>query len=125
MQKKLQMRIEAQGKYLQAILEKAQRSLSSDTNHPESLESTKAQLTDFNLALSSFMQTINGDDRNGNITDYEKLPESNCIREAQEMIDIKLKLEGPSVEFDLNSRSSYDFIGINGSVFEAKPLKNR
>ncbi|KAL0331016.1 UNVERIFIED_CONTAM: Myb family transcription factor PHL11 [Sesamum angustifolium] len=68
-QKKLQMRIEAQGKYLQAILEKAQQSLSAGMNHPENLESTKAQLTDFNLALSSFMQTINGDARNGNITD--------------------------------------------------------
>ncbi|KAI3468562.1 hypothetical protein Pfo_025225 [Paulownia fortunei] len=124
-QKKLQMRIEAQGKYLQAILEKAQQSLSADMNHPESLESTKAQLTDFNLALSSFMQTINVDDRNGNTTDYGKVPESNYIKEAQETKDIKLKLEGPSIKFDLNSRSSYDFIGINGPVFEAKPLENR
>ncbi|KAL0324136.1 UNVERIFIED_CONTAM: Myb family transcription factor PHL11 [Sesamum calycinum] len=131
-QKKLQMRIEAQGKYLQAILEKAQQSLSAGMNHPESLESTKAQLTDFNLALSSFMQTINGDERNGNVTDRAilqnidgKVPESNYSAEAQEIQDIKLKLQGPSVDFDLNTRSSYDFIGVNGSVFEAKPLTNR
>ncbi|XP_011092595.1 myb family transcription factor PHL11 [Sesamum indicum] len=131
-QKKLQMRIEAQGKYLQAILEKAQQSLSAGMNHPESLESTKAQLTDFNLALSSFMQTINGDERNGNVTDRAilqnidgKVHESNYNAEAQEIQDIKLKLEGPSVDFDLNTRSSYDFIGVNGSVFEAKPLTNR
>ncbi|KAK6158502.1 hypothetical protein DH2020_005816 [Rehmannia glutinosa] len=126
-QKKLQMRIEAQGKYLQAILEKAQHSLSADMNHHETLESTKAQLTDFNLALSSFMQTINADDRNGNITGYGKVPESNYIKEVQETKDVvKLKHEGPSsIEFDLNSRSGYDFIGINGPVFEAKHLDNR
>ncbi|KAJ8622138.1 hypothetical protein MRB53_030667 [Persea americana] len=39
-QKKLQMRIEAQGKYLQVILEKAQKSLSSDGNSFASLEAT-------------------------------------------------------------------------------------
>ncbi|KAH6820503.1 Homeodomain-like superfamily protein [Perilla frutescens var. hirtella] len=115
-QKKLQMRIEAQGKYLQAILEKAQQSLSANANHSESLESTKAQLTDFNLALSSFMQTINVDNRNADIKNFGKEEETN---------DVKLKLEGPSIEFDLNSRSSYDFIGINGSMFEAKSLQNR
>ncbi|KAL8500663.1 hypothetical protein ACS0TY_020297 [Phlomoides rotata] len=115
-QKKLQMRIESQGtSLLVRINPKA-----------ESLESTKAQLTDFNLALSSFMQTMNGDDKNGNVTDYGKAHESNYIKEAEETKDmIKLKIEGPSVEFDLNSRSSYDFFGINGSVFETKPHQNR
>ncbi|KAL1532245.1 myb family transcription factor PHL11-like [Salvia divinorum] len=108
-QKRLQMRIEAQGKYLQAILERAQLSLSANANHSESLESTKAQLTDFNLALSSFIRTVNGDDRNG--------------EEARDAKDIKL--EGPSIEFDLNSKSSYDFIGVSGSGFDHKPLQNR
>ncbi|KAK4486310.1 hypothetical protein RD792_008981 [Penstemon davidsonii] len=118
-QKKLQMRIEAQGKYLQSILEKAQQSLSTDhINQTESLESTKAQLTDFNLALSSFMQTINADERNtNNVTDIDG--------KARELNEIELKIEGPSIDFDLNARSSYDFIGINGQVFEAKPLSNR
>ncbi|KAL3652789.1 hypothetical protein CASFOL_002470 [Castilleja foliolosa] len=124
-QKKLQMRIEAQGKYLQTILEKAQQSLSADMNHPESLESTKAQLTDFNLALSSFMQNINADNRSGNTTGYGNVHESNYIKEARETNGIKLKLEEPSIEFDLNSRSSYDFFGTNGPMFEAKPLENR
>ncbi|XP_057786602.1 myb family transcription factor PHL11-like [Salvia miltiorrhiza] len=86
-QKKLQMRIEAQGKYLQAILERAHRSLS---------ESAKAQLTtDFNLALSSFMHTVNEEPRDTKLV---------------------LKLEGPSIDFDLNSRSSYDFIGTSKSM---------
>ncbi|KAK4486317.1 hypothetical protein RD792_008988 [Penstemon davidsonii] len=118
-QKKLQMRIEAQGKYLQSILQKAQQSLSTDhVNQTESLESTKAQLTDFNLALSSFMQTINADERNtNNVTDVDG--------KARELNEIELKIEGPSIDFDLNARSSYDFIGINGQVFEAKPLSNR
>ncbi|KAG6387800.1 hypothetical protein SASPL_152994 [Salvia splendens] len=99
-QKKLQMRIEAQGRYLQAILKRAQQSLSANTNHSDSLESTKPQLTDFNLALSSFMHTVNGDSGNGDIIEDTK--------------DVKIKLEGPSIEFDLNSRSGYDFIGITG-----------
>ncbi|KAL7122726.1 hypothetical protein ACP275_01G061900 [Erythranthe tilingii] len=114
-QKKLQMRIEAQGKYLQSILEKAQHSLFTDINQSHNLESTKAQLTNFNLVLSNFMQTINGDEINGN-------------KEACETRDghIKLETEGPSIEFDLNSRSSYDFIGINNrAVFEAKQFQNR
>ncbi|KAL7122684.1 hypothetical protein ACP275_01G058900 [Erythranthe tilingii] len=112
-QKKLQMRIEAQGKYLQSILEKAQHSLSTDINQSENLESTKAQLTDFNLALSNFMQTINGDEINGN-------------KETRETRDhIKLETDGPSIEFDLNSRSSYDFIGINNrAVLEANQFEN-
>ncbi|KAA8525107.1 hypothetical protein F0562_007029 [Nyssa sinensis] len=57
-QKKLQLRIEAQGKYLQAILEKAQKSLSLDMNCPGSLEATRVQLTNFNLALSNLMENM-------------------------------------------------------------------
>ncbi|KAL6533649.1 hypothetical protein OROHE_013482 [Orobanche hederae] len=119
-QKKLQMRIEAQGKYLQAILEKAQENISThDMNH------TKAQLTDFNLALSSFMRKGDTDERNRLMSDYRKAHESNWIKEAHETKDMKVKFEGPpSIEFDLNSRSSYDFIGINGPVYESKRLEN-
>ncbi|EMS56808.1 Anaphase-promoting complex subunit cdc20 [Triticum urartu] len=54
-QKKLQMRIEAQGKYLQTILEKAQKNLSYEAGGDATLETTRSQLTDFNLALSGFM----------------------------------------------------------------------
>lgn len=55
MQKKLQMRIEAQGKYLKTILEKAQTNISFHTNASNGIESTRSQLMDFNLALSGFM----------------------------------------------------------------------
>ncbi|CAL9053839.1 unnamed protein product, partial [Musa banksii] len=55
-QKKLQTRIEAQGRYLQAILEKALNSLSLDMNASASVEATSSsQLTDCNLALSGSM----------------------------------------------------------------------
>ncbi|XP_062222313.1 myb family transcription factor PHL11-like isoform X1 [Phragmites australis] len=57
-QKKLQMRIEAQGKYLQTILEKAQNNLSYDATGAANLEATRSQLTDFNLALSGFMDNV-------------------------------------------------------------------
>uniref|UniRef100_A0A453CUP4 MYB-CC type transcription factor LHEQLE-containing domain-containing protein n=1 Tax=Aegilops tauschii subsp. strangulata TaxID=200361 RepID=A0A453CUP4_AEGTS len=50
-QKKLQMRIEAQGRYLKEILEKAQENISFDANGSVGLENTRSQLTDFNLAL--------------------------------------------------------------------------
>lgn len=49
------MRIEAQGKYLKTILEKAQTNISFDTNTCNGIESTRSQLIDFNLALSGFM----------------------------------------------------------------------
>lgn len=58
-QKKLQLRIEAQGKYLQAILDKAQKSLSVDTNNINNMEMARAQLKDFNLALSGLMNNVN------------------------------------------------------------------
>ena len=58
-QKKLQTRIEAQGKYLQAILEKAQKSLCFDNNRSSgSLEATRAQLTDFDLPLSGLTENV-------------------------------------------------------------------
>ncbi|XP_020574095.1 myb family transcription factor PHL11-like isoform X2 [Phalaenopsis equestris] len=59
-QKKLQSRIEAQGKYLQAILEKAQKSLSfNNNNNNNNMEAARAQLKDFNQALSGLMDNVN------------------------------------------------------------------
>ena len=46
------MRIEAQGKYLKTILEKAHRNISIDAN---ASGNTRSQFTDFNLALSGFV----------------------------------------------------------------------
>ncbi|KAF5935951.1 hypothetical protein HYC85_027080 [Camellia sinensis] len=68
-QKKVQMRIGAQGKYLQSILEKAQKSLTLDMNNNISLEATRDQLINFNLALSNLMVNMDGESRNENISE--------------------------------------------------------
>lgn len=131
-QKKLQTRIEAQGKYLKVILEKAERSLSANLNHPGSLETTKAQFFGFNFALSSFMQGIEENEGNGNVNDRSSqlngvdgtVCEPSYTGGRQEINDAKIKREDPSMDLELNTRSSYDFIGMNGSICEAKPLAN-
>ena len=55
MQKKLQMRIAAQGRYLKEILEKAQKNIAFEANGSAGLENMRTQLTDFNLALPGLM----------------------------------------------------------------------
>ncbi|KAK4364723.1 hypothetical protein RND71_016081 [Anisodus tanguticus] len=129
-QQKLQMRIEAQGKYLQAILDKAQRSFSTDMNSPNAVDETRAQLTDFNLALSNLMGYMHGDNRDETVAgkriqdDANDLPRSTYLREGEQKNIMNIKLEETSINFDLNSRSSYDFIGMNSAALEAKPLSN-
>ncbi|MCD7453790.1 hypothetical protein HAX54_022126 [Datura stramonium] len=101
-QQKLQMRIEAQGKYLQAILDKAQKRLPVNMNAPSAPETTRAQLTAFNSPLSNL---VHGENRDDNI----ELPMSNYIVEKEQKKDMNLyKLEEASINFDLNSRSSYN-----------------
>ncbi|KAF5935952.1 hypothetical protein HYC85_027081, partial [Camellia sinensis] len=124
--KKLQMRIEAQGKYLQSVLEKAQKSPTLDMNSTISLEATRDSLTNFNLALSNLMANMDGESRNENISEksvlfiQRKSNGSLCLGEEQEKKDIKLKVEGSCINFDLNIRGSYDFFGANGSELEVK-----
>lgn len=116
-QKKLQMRIESQGKYLQAILENAQKSLPLDVNSSsDNLEATRTQLTNFNLALSDLMENLNGEDRNGNAVEAAKFNDigwkaSVYIGEDNIKKDVKIKVEGGSINFDLNTGGSYDFVG--------------
>ncbi|KAK3037647.1 hypothetical protein RJ639_030424 [Escallonia herrerae] len=131
-QKRLQMRIEAQGKYLQAILDNAQKSLSLDMNGPGSLEETRAQLTNFNLALSDLMENLNGEVRNGKIIEKGEFHELNrkantsiFLGEDEDKKDVKLRVGGGSISFDLNARGSYDFIGTNESVLEAETFAYR
>ncbi|KAG5592467.1 hypothetical protein H5410_042981 [Solanum commersonii] len=130
-QQKLQMRIEAQGKYLQAILDKAQKSLSADMNSPSAVDETRAQLTDFNIALSNLMDYVHG--HNGDETSAGKrtqddtnkdLQRSTYLTEEEQKKIMNIKLEETSVNFDLNSRSSYDFIGMNSAALEAKQFSN-
>ncbi|KAL4570437.1 hypothetical protein LXL04_026089 [Taraxacum kok-saghyz] len=115
-QKKLQMRIETQGKYLQGILENAQKSLSLDMNSSGNLEATRAELTNFNLALSDLMDNLNGEGREENVSkfshDVKKGPTITHVKE-----EMKIKTEGGggggSISFDLNTGGNYDFIGTN------------
>ncbi|RWR81072.1 myb family transcription factor PHL11 isoform X1 [Cinnamomum micranthum f. kanehirae] len=131
-QKKLQMRIEAQGKYLQAILEKAQKSLSSDGNSLGSLEATRAQLTDFNLALSGLMENMNqaGEARHGDLG-KRILPDNYAKthhlvlqlyqgEQEQENKEVKNEVQDESTLFDLNVKGSHEFFGTKGSDLDLK-----
>lgn len=122
------MRIEAQGKYLQAILEKAQTNLSLDMNSSGNLEATRVQLTSFNLALSNFMENLNEEERNQNISKMEKFEDSSrnastshCTGEVAEKKEVKFKVEEGSINFDLNTRGSYDFLSTDETALEPKP----
>ncbi|KAF5748732.1 hypothetical protein HS088_TW04G00690 [Tripterygium wilfordii] len=68
LEKKLQMRIEAQGKYLQTMLEKAQNCFSLNVSSNMNLEAAKSQLTDIHLAISSLMENMNAESLNGSRT---------------------------------------------------------
>ncbi|KAL7608357.1 hypothetical protein Lser_V15G10289 [Lactuca serriola] len=113
-QKKLQMRIETQGKYLQGILENAQKSLSLDMNSSGNLEATRAELTNFNLALSDLMDNLNGEGRQENVSKFSHDGKKGPTIVKEEM---KIKTEGGggggSISFDLNTGGNYDFIGTN------------
>ncbi|KAK8496847.1 hypothetical protein V6N13_122658 [Hibiscus sabdariffa] len=120
-QKKLQMRIEAQGKYLQAILEKAQKSLSFDVNRGRNVEETREQLTNFNSALSSLMENMNEADGKS------KIMEANCsaglqdygVGGREENKDVKIKVGGDSINFDLNTKDNYEFVAVNGNQLQS------
>ncbi|KAL6843854.1 hypothetical protein ACP4OV_026425 [Aristida adscensionis] len=118
-QKKLQMRIEAQGKYLKAILEKAQRNVSFDANAVADIESTRSQLTDFDLTLSGFMdnatqvygenneqlaKAMSDDNHKANNLGFQLYHVGN-----QEVKDVKCrpKTEDPLL-LDLNIKGGYD-----------------
>ncbi|KAK4261517.1 hypothetical protein QN277_004504 [Acacia crassicarpa] len=133
-QKKLQMRIEAQGKYLQAMLEKAQKSLTLDMNGPSNnLEAARAQLTDFNSALSNFMENMNRDNKE-NIMDmndfYKKAHSSSAFgiyqeADGEDHKDQKPKVEEGSIQFDLNIKGSYDFVSAGAAEMDSQVLSYR
>ena len=127
------MRIEAQGKYLQDILERAQKSLSLDINGTGSLEAARVQLTDFNLALTNLMENMNEGDRKENMqemNDFFKKANGSALQIYQEggreeNKDVKLKIEGGLIQFDLNTKGNYDFFAANGADLETKMLSYR
>ena len=124
--------MEAQGKYLQAMLERAQKSLSGDMNGPAGLEAARAQLTDFNSALSKFVENMNKDSK-GNVieaNDYYKKTQDSTFQiyqegQREESKDHKPKIEGASIQFDLNIKGSHDFVSAGGAEMESKMLPYR
>ncbi|URD79763.1 Myb-like DNA-binding domain [Musa troglodytarum] len=122
-QKKLQMRIEAQGKYLQAILEKAQKSLCFDMNRSlGSLEATRAQLTDFDLPLSGLMDNVSRvheekhselrevwsqeDIKKRNASGFQLYQESREEAEGSSLLLLDLNVKGSSGEMLGGSRGN-------------------
>ncbi|KAI3977594.1 hypothetical protein MKX01_000507, partial [Papaver californicum] len=141
-QKKLQMRIEAQGKYLQAILDKAQTNLSLDTNSTRNFDAiTKTQLTDFNLALSGLMDNMVVQENQQVIAEQHNLTSNLLLNDTeisrnhnsvfqlyregdQEKINkkdqqqVKIKVEGGSLHFDLNCNGNYEFFRAKGNELD-------
>ncbi|KAL5211709.1 hypothetical protein ABZP36_022556 [Zizania latifolia] len=119
-QKKLQMRIEAQGKYLQSILEKAQSNLSYDaTGTTTNLEATRSQLTDFNLALSGFMDNVSQvcEQNSGELAkamSKDNLRITNLgfqlYHGIQEPEDVKCSQDEGLLLLDLNIKGGYDHL---------------
>lgn len=127
------MTIEAQGKYLQAVLDKAQQSLSINVNCPGSLEAMRAQLTNFNMALSSLTENTNEEDMKVNIIE-KSIPSNRAngsvfttYQEAEELEkkDVKFREGEGFRHFDLNTKGNYEFAGANGADFEAKMIAYR
>ncbi|KAM0902011.1 hypothetical protein ACQ4PT_019557 [Festuca glaucescens] len=116
-QKKLQMRIEAQGKYLQTILEKAQKNLSYDASGATNLETSRSQLTDFNLALSGFMDDATQACEQ-NSGDFAKTISEETHRTSnlsfqlyhgvQDGEDVKCTSDEDQLLLDLNIKGGYD-----------------
>ncbi|KAG7036225.1 Myb family transcription factor PHL11, partial [Cucurbita argyrosperma subsp. argyrosperma] len=111
-QNKLQMRIEAQGKYLQDILEKAQKSLALAINsNLGSLENTGMQLLNFDAALSDQIEKFKKHEMrdsaaNGNDTCKKTSgsPIQICKVEAGEEDTNVFNVERNMINFDLKSK---------------------
>ncbi|KAK8516454.1 hypothetical protein V6N13_097737 [Hibiscus sabdariffa] len=127
-QKKLQMRIEAQGKYLQAILVKAQKSVSFGINREGNGEGTRARLTNSNSALSNLMGNVDEADGKSNLAGINDVmsTKANCSANLQdygeEYKDVKVKVGGDSMNFDLNTKDRYEFGAVNGNELHSHLL---
>jgi len=124
-QKKLQMRIEAQGRYLEEILEKAQKNISFEANGSTGLENTRPQLMDFNIALPGLMgngthvyeensehlmEAISDDNLNDNNLDFQlyhvqsqQARNVKCTPKTEDLLLLDLNVKG---EYDLYSRGT-------------------
>ncbi|XP_038887286.1 myb family transcription factor PHL11 isoform X3 [Benincasa hispida] len=129
-QNKLQMRIEAQGKYLQDILEKAQKSLALAINgNLGSLEGTGMQLINFDAVLSDQIEKFKKQEMRGSIANVIDGSKKNgdsliqiCKVEAGEEDINEFSVEKNMINFDLNSKGGYDYSANAAEVLDAKVL---
>lgn len=125
------MRIEAQGKYLQDILEKAQKSLAlAIGSNLGSIESTGMQLMNFDAALSDQIEKFKKQEMRGGIADVNGVCKKTndsliqiCKVEAGEEATInEFNVEKNMINFDLNSKGGYDYSANAAEILDAKVL---
>lgn len=121
------MRMEAQGKYLLTLLEKAQKSIPCGNG----AETEKGQFSNFNLALSGFVGDDHKNEKAGLVTDISQIngDSSEDFRlcgdqEKEETGDVGVKPESGFVHFDLNSKSGFDLLNCGNYGIEVKPNVN-
>ncbi|KGN58402.1 myb family transcription factor PHL11 isoform X2 [Cucumis sativus] len=130
-QNKLQMRIEAQGKYLQDILENAQKSLALaiNSNLGSLDQSTEMQLINFDAALSDQIEKFKKQEIRGSITNLNDVCKKTgdsliqiCKMEAAEEDTNEFNIEKNMINFDLNSKGGYDYSANGAEILEPKVL---
>lgn len=116
--------MEAQGKYLLTLLEKAQKSIPCGNG----AETDKCQFSNFNLALSGLVGDDQKIEKAGLVTDISHIngDSSEDFRlcghqEKEETGDVGVKPESGFVHFDLNSKSGYDLLNCGNYGIEVKP----
>ncbi|CAN8246012.1 unnamed protein product [Cochlearia groenlandica] len=117
-QKKLEMRMEAQGKYLLTLLEKAQKSIpcggGGGGNNGTETDSKAQYSSDFNLAMSRLV----GDDHKNQKAGLVLRINGEEEEEKQETRGVKP--ESGFVNFDLNSKSGFDILNYGNYGIEMK-----
>ncbi|XVF13726.1 hypothetical protein REPUB_Repub08aG0232500 [Reevesia pubescens] len=133
----LKTQLEVQ-KALQEQLERKHKRVSFDINCEGNVEETRSQLTNFNLALSNLLENENEEtDRKSNeeaaliscgISQQmnDVLKKANCsafqnygVEEREENKDVKVKVEGDSINFDLNTQDCFEFVAVNGNELQS------
>lgn len=125
------MRIEAQGKYLQDILENAQKSLALaiNSNLGSLDQSTEMQLINFDAALSDQIEKFKKQEIRGSITNLNDVCKKTgdsliqiCKMEAAEEDTNEFNIEKNMINFDLNSKGGYDYSANGAEILEPKVL---
>jgi hypothetical protein len=106
------MRIEAQGRYLKEILEKAQKNISFEANGSAGLENTRSQLKDLmdngTHVYEESSEHLSDDNLNDNNLDFQlyhvqsqHAKNVKCTPKTEDLLLLDLNIKG---EYDLYSR---------------------